>query len=151
MSCSALATQTIKSRRHQRSQACSLPLHKRTTSPPLPSSAVVSPRYAMLVMCFSSLRHGCSGQPGRAARQVPPAAAIHIPHRSRERSMLGLKFQLDDLSLAGFAAYSDSDQGACPSTTGYTFILTYCAVSWLSRLCLCYCLFNQSGTLRVTL
>ncbi|GEM12883.1 copia-type polyprotein, partial [Rhodotorula toruloides] len=50
----------------------------------------------------------------------------------------GLEYTPDSSPLRGFEAYSDSDWGACPttsrSTMGYVFLLANGAVSWSSKL-----------------
>ncbi|GEM12880.1 hypothetical protein Rt10032_c34g6897 [Rhodotorula toruloides] len=50
----------------------------------------------------------------------------------------GLEYTPDSSPLRGFEAYSDSDWGACPttsrSTVGYVFLLANGAVSWASKL-----------------
>ncbi|GAA5970924.1 hypothetical protein JCM8115_005499 [Rhodotorula mucilaginosa] len=66
------------------------------------------------------------------------AAVIRVLAYIKGTLDFGLEFQPDDSPLAGFEAYSDSDWGACPSTSrstmGYTFVLASGAVSWSSKL-----------------
>ena len=45
------------------------------------------------------------------------AAVIRVLAYIKGTLDFGLEFQLDNLPLAGFEAYSDSDWGACPSTS----------------------------------
>ncbi|TKA53432.1 hypothetical protein B0A53_04422 [Rhodotorula sp. CCFEE 5036] len=66
------------------------------------------------------------------------AAVIRVLAYIKGTLDFGLEFQPDNSPLAGFEAYSDSDWGACPSTSrstmGYTFVLASGAFSWSSKL-----------------
>ncbi|GAA5914055.1 Ty1/Copia family ribonuclease HI [Sporobolomyces salmoneus] len=66
------------------------------------------------------------------------AAVVHVLRYLKGTLDYGLEFNPDNSPLTGFKAYSDSDWGACPttsrSTMGYTFILANGAVAWSSKL-----------------
>ncbi|GAA5921265.1 hypothetical protein JCM5296_003816, partial [Sporobolomyces johnsonii] len=66
------------------------------------------------------------------------AAVVRVCQYIKGTLDLGLLYSSTDSLLGGFGAYSDSDWGACPttsrSTMGFVFVLAGGAVSWSSRL-----------------
>ncbi|GAA5936579.1 hypothetical protein JCM1841_002530 [Sporobolomyces salmonicolor] len=66
------------------------------------------------------------------------AAVVRVCQYIKGTINLGLLYSPTDPPLGGFGAYSDSDWGACPttsrSTMGFAFVLAGGAVSWSSRL-----------------
>ena len=124
---------------------CSMLLLRRTTNQPTPACRsrylqdVGSLMYAMLGtrpgLCYAV------AVLGRHAARLDNshwAAVNRVLAYLKGTLHVGLELQPDDLPLAGFEAYSDSDWGACPSTSrstmGYTFVLASGADSWLSKL-----------------
>lgn len=101
--------------------------------------AVGSLMYAMLGtrpdLCYAV---GVLGRHAARPDNSHWAAVIRVLAYIKGTLDFGLEFQPDDSPLAGFEAYSDSDWGACPSTSrstmGYTFVLASGAVSWSSKL-----------------
>ncbi|GAA5971756.1 hypothetical protein JCM3765_005605 [Sporobolomyces pararoseus] len=101
--------------------------------------AVGSLMYAML-STRPNIAHAV-GVLGRHSANPGPlhwAAVVHVLRYLKGTLDFGLKFNPDNSPLVGFEAYSDSDWGACPttsrSTMGYAFILSNGAVSWSSKL-----------------
>ncbi|GAA5918682.1 hypothetical protein JCM1841_006238 [Sporobolomyces salmonicolor] len=81
---------------------------------------------------------GVLGRFSSRPSQVHCAAVVRVCQYIKGTLNLGLLYSLMDPPLGGFGAYSDSDWGACPttsrSTMGFTFVLAGGAVSWSSRL-----------------
>ncbi|GAA5828632.1 hypothetical protein JCM3770_000058, partial [Rhodotorula araucariae] len=61
------------------------------------------------------------------------AAPVRVCQYLKGTLDYGIEYVLDDASLVGFEAYSDSDWGACVdtahSTMGYAFVLASSAIS----------------------
>ncbi|GAA5935076.1 hypothetical protein JCM1841_000792 [Sporobolomyces salmonicolor] len=66
------------------------------------------------------------------------AAVVRVCQYIKVSLDIGLFYSPSDSPIGGFNAYSDSDWGACPttsrSTMGFAFILASGAISWSSRL-----------------
>ncbi|GAA5983671.1 hypothetical protein JCM10908_000376 [Rhodotorula pacifica] len=87
--------------------------------------------YAMLGTCLNlCYAVGVLGRHAARPDNSHWAANIRVLAYIKGTLDFGLEYRPDDLPLAGFEAYSDSDWGACPSTMGYTFVLASGAVSW---------------------
>ncbi|GAA5943248.1 hypothetical protein JCM1841_001263 [Sporobolomyces salmonicolor] len=78
---------------------------------------------------------------GRFSSRPSPAhwaAVVRVCQYIKGSLDIGLLYSPSDSPIGGFNAYSDSDWGACPttsrSTMGFAFILAGSAISWLSRL-----------------
>ncbi|GEM08048.1 gag-Pol polyprotein [Rhodotorula toruloides] len=101
--------------------------------------AVASLMYAMLGTRVD-LAHVVSvlGRHGARADNTHWAAVLRALQYIRGTLDYGLEYTPASSPLRGFEAYSDSDWGACPttsqSTMGYVFLLANGAVSWSSKL-----------------
>ncbi|GAA5953770.1 hypothetical protein JCM21900_006451 [Sporobolomyces salmonicolor] len=101
--------------------------------------AVGSLMYAMLGT-RPDLAHSV-GVLGRFSSRPSPAhwaAVVCVCQYIKGSLDIGLLYLPSDCPIGGFSAYSDSDWGACPttsrSTMGFAFILAGGAISWSSRL-----------------
>ncbi|GAA5920860.1 hypothetical protein JCM5296_006373, partial [Sporobolomyces johnsonii] len=101
--------------------------------------AVGSLMYAMLGT-RPDLAHavGALGRFSSRPSQEHWAAVVRVCQYIKGTLDLGLLYLSTDSPLSGFGVYSDSDWGACPttsrSTMGFAFVLAGGAVSWSSRL-----------------
>ncbi|GEM11021.1 gag-Pol polyprotein [Rhodotorula toruloides] len=101
--------------------------------------AVGSLMYALLGTCVD-LAHvvGVLGRHAARPDNTHWAAVLRALQYIRGTLDYGLEYTPDSSPLRGFEAYSDSDWGACPttsrSTVGYVFLLANGAVSWASKL-----------------
>ncbi|GAA5945651.1 hypothetical protein JCM1841_005874, partial [Sporobolomyces salmonicolor] len=101
--------------------------------------AVGSLMYAMLGT-RPDLAHsvGVLGRFSSRPSQVHWAAVVRVCQYIKGTLNLGLLYSPTAPPLGGFGAYSDSDWGACPttsrSTMGFAFVLAGGTVSWSSRL-----------------
>ncbi|GAA5945989.1 hypothetical protein JCM1841_004388, partial [Sporobolomyces salmonicolor] len=78
---------------------------------------------------------------GRFSSRPSPvhcAAVVRVCQYIKGSLNIGLLYSPSDSPIGGFNAYSDSDWGACPTTSrltmGFAFILASGAISWSSRL-----------------
>ncbi|GAA6003269.1 hypothetical protein JCM5350_008022, partial [Sporobolomyces pararoseus] len=101
--------------------------------------AVGSLMYAMLGT-RPDIAHAV-GVLGRHSANPGPShwsAVVHVLRYLKGTLDFGLEFNPTSSPLAGYEGYSDSDWGACPttsrSTMGFSFLLSNGAVSWSSKL-----------------